>query len=54
MLPDAGEPRPDQAQRPPELAEEELDDISGGVLGAPPEFRGRGVQPDSGGAAAHC
>ena len=54
MFPKDGEQRSDQGQDPPELHDEELDDISAGVLGDLPEFRGRGVQPDNGGAAAHC
>lgn len=44
----------DQGQDPTELQDVELDDISAGILGALPEYRGRGVQPDSSGAAAHC
>lgn len=38
---------------PAEIHDEELDDISAGVLGDLPELRGRGIQPDSGGDAAH-
>jgi hypothetical protein len=54
MFPDAEEQRPERRTDPPELGDAELDDISGGVLGTLPEFRGRGVQPDGGGGAAHC
>jgi hypothetical protein len=54
MFPEDGEDKRNQSYDQPELHDEELDDISGGALGALPEFRGRGVQPDSGGAAAHC
>jgi hypothetical protein len=54
MFPDAGDRKPDRGQdQAAELHDEELDDISGGILGEHPEFRGRGIQPDSAGAAAH-
>ena len=52
MLPNDGEQRSDEVRNPAELREE-LDDISAGVLGAPPEYCGRSVQPDGGGSAAH-
>jgi hypothetical protein len=44
------EERFDQAQTLLEIDDEELDDVSGGVLA---EFRGRGIQPDGGGPGAH-
>lgn len=49
-------PKDDEQRRdgePSEIHDEELNDISAGVLGDLPEFRGYGIQPDSGGAAAH-
>jgi hypothetical protein len=53
MLSNDGEQMSEKVPNPPEL-HEELDDISAGVLGVLPEFRGRSVQPDGGGSAAHC
>ena len=35
----------------PELDDDELDDVSGGALA---EFQRHGMQPDGGGARAHC
>jgi len=51
MCQDAGTERPDERVDQPELGEE-LDDISGGVLGELP-IRRRIVEPDSGGAHGH-
>jgi hypothetical protein len=51
MIPKDGEQRHESESV--EIHDEELDDISGGVLGDLPELRGHGLQPDGGGAAAH-
>jgi hypothetical protein len=51
MFPNDGEQRKDRA--PTEIHDEDLDDISAGVLGDLAELRGCAIQPDSGGASAH-
>jgi hypothetical protein len=44
------EQKAEQAQNWLEIDDDELDEVSGGVL---PEFRGRGIQPDGGQPGSH-
>jgi hypothetical protein len=48
-----GREEPEGAHAQPELRDEDLDDIRGGLLGDLPALHGRDLQPDSGGGAAH-